>query len=285
MSDPLVTVVCLCYNHARFVEEAITSVLAQTHKNIQLVVVDDASNDGSQSIIKTLVDQYPLIHFISLTRNLGNCKAFNRGLKEVKGEFIIDFAADDVLLPQRIERGVKAFQKNQKWGVQFSDAELIDEQSRTMGLHSDRFPHSSIPQGDIYQDLIQKYFICSATMMFRKSVIDELEGYDESLHYEDFDFWVRSSRLFQYGYIPEVLVKRRIVKGSMSDNQFKRSSPQQESTLAVCKKVMIMNRVKSEQEALNHRVLYELFQSLKRFDFDLAWKYALLGRANSLRKL
>ena len=107
MKAPLVSVVCLCYNHERFVGEAVRSVLNQTHPSIQLIVVDDHSTDGSQLIIEKLLTGHPSVEFISLGKNIGNCRAFNKGLEKVAGEFVIDLSADDVLMPARVETGVR----------------------------------------------------------------------------------------------------------------------------------------------------------------------------------
>src|SRR5579859_1537102 len=106
MDQPLVSVICLCYNHRRFVKEAIESVLGQTYKNIELIVVDDCSTDGSVSVIKELIVQNPVIRFIPLNENRGNCKAFNEGYKLSSGKFVIDFSADDVMVSGRIEQQV-----------------------------------------------------------------------------------------------------------------------------------------------------------------------------------
>jgi glycosyltransferase involved in cell wall biosynthesis len=274
MSQPLVTVVCLCYNHGRFVKEAIESVLNQTYSNVELIVVDDASTDNSREVITKTIEGHPRVAFIPLDKNQGNCRAFNKGWRMAKGEFVIDLAADDVLLPVRIERGVREFLSNDnRVGVQFSDAEIIDETGGHLGFHSDRFPHNNIPKGDIYKELIKKYFICSPTMMFKKSVLDQLGGYDEQLAYEDFDFWIRSARSFHYVYIPEVLVKRRIVKNSLSQRQFRRSSIQQASTFTVCQKILELNQNESERKALNARIFYEFQHALRKADFYLAVRY------------
>ncbi|MEQ8423656.1 MAG: glycosyltransferase, partial [Cyclobacteriaceae bacterium] len=204
MAQPLVSVICLCYNHAKYVEEAILSVLNQTYQPIELIVVDDASSDDSVAVIESLLIKYSQASFIGLKENIGNCAAFNLGFAQSKGQFIIDFAADDVLMPDRIEKGVRALESaGSDFGVQFSDALLIDRYGVTMGLQSDKFSHDSIPQGDIYREIIDRYFISAPTMLIRREVLEKLQGYDESLAYEDFDFWVRSSRDFEYLYIPE----------------------------------------------------------------------------------
>lgn len=281
MSRPLVSVLCLCHNQADFVREAIASVLHQTYPNIQLIVLDDASSDASVSVIEEFLRSYPAVTFLPLPQNIGYCKAFNHALRHATGEFIIDLAADDVLLPERVSAGVDALlASGPSYGVNFSDADWIDEAGRTIFRHSQRFPHESVPQGDVYKDLIQRFFICSPTMMYRAGTIKSLGGYDESLAYEDFDFWIRSSRNCFYCYTPEVLVKKRIVKNSMSEEQFSLFSRQQESTYKVCQKIMKLNRTKAEQAALARRIRYEFRVCVRLLAFSRAIKYARLYMRN-----
>ncbi len=278
----LVTVICLCHNHQAFVVEALQSVLQQTHAYVQLIVLDDASTDGSKIAIANFVSQHPTIEYIDLLENVGSCRAFNIALKKAKGNFIIDLAADDVLLPERIQEGLACFEKKgSEYGLQFSDALLIQVDGRNAGLHSDRFPHTSIPQGDIYKDLIERYFICSPTMMFRKELIDELGGYDEQLSYEDFDLWIRSARQWKYCYVPKALIKRRILAGSLSAKQFSMRSPHQYSTYLICKKIMYLNKTRDEQHALNRRIRYEMRVNLRLLNWKLVWKYLNLLSANN----
>lgn len=277
MSLPAVTVICLCYNQARFVKEAILSVLNQTYPHIQLILVDDASTDNSVAVIQEILAEYPVIQFLPLSVNSGNCKAFNEALLLATGEYIIDLAADDLLLPDRVQKGVAALtEARNSFGVNFTDADWIDEGGALLYRHSDRFPHHTIPQGSIYRNLIQRFFICSPTMMFKREVIDSLGGYDEDLAYEDFDFWIRSSRNFNYCYTPEVLVKKRKVRNSMSQKQFRLFSPQLRSTFKVCEKILALNRSAEEQKALANRILYEIRVCLRLLHFSLAIRYARL---------
>lgn len=282
MAVPLVTVVCLCYNQERFVREAIQSVMQQTYANIEFMIVDDASTDNSVQIISDFLRTHPQIKFFPLSRNVGNCRAFNSALAHAKGEFVIDLAADDALLPERIARGVRALDSaGNEYGVNFTDALWINELGERLQQHSDRFPHNEVPKDDIYREVITKFFICSPTMMFRTEVIRSMGGYDESLRYEDFDFIVRSARDWKYCYTPEVLVKKRVVRGSMSQKQFSFFSSQQSSTLRICEKILALNRTSEEQSALSERILYEMRVCLKLLHFPLVWKYAQLLLKNS----
>lgn len=282
MGHPLVSVLCLCHNQADFVREAIDSVLDQTYPSVQLIVVDDASTDASVPVIEEYLKGHPNIMFLPLSENVGNCKAFNHAFQYAKGDFIIDLAADDVLLPERISTGVTALLlTGDSYGVNFTDADWIAADGQMLFRHSQRFPHHTIPQGDVYKDLVQRFFICSPTMMYRTEVIRSLGGYDESLAYEDFDFWIRSSRNYYYCYSPEVLVKKRVVKRSMSQKQFSFFSSQQKSTYRVCEKIMALNRTRAEQAALARRIRYEVRVCIRLLAFSLVKKYVRLYRRNN----
>ncbi|MBT1690848.1 glycosyltransferase [Dawidia soli] len=281
MQGARVSVICLCYNHARFVGEAIDSVLQQTYDNVELIVVDDASQDDSVAVIREKLRSLPEARFIPLQENTGNCRAFNQGLAHATGDYIIDLAADDVLLPGRVAEGVKALQTHGvTYGLSFTDAEWIDDAGNLLHLHSQRFPHDKVQQGDVYLPLITRYFICSPSMMFTRLLIDSLGGYDESLSYEDFDLWMRGARAFRFCYTPQVLVRKRVVRGSLAKKQFTRKDRQRYSTYRVCEKILEMNRTRAEQRALHQRIGYEMKQCLKVLDVGLLLRYVALRRKN-----
>lgn len=285
MSHPLVTVICLCYNHARFLEGAVVSVVRQTWPNIELWVVDDASTDNSRAVINDLLKKYPQIkvHFNPVNR--GHCRSFNQVFRQSRGDFIIDLAADDVLSPERVEKGVRELElAGEKYGVHFSDAIYINEQGEELGRHSEKYPHHTIPEGNLYMELIRRYFICPPTLMFRRRVLETLGGYDEDLHYEDFDVLIRSARQFYFRYSPEVLVKRRVLKGAGSGAQFRLFSRHSLTTLAVCRKIKQLNRNEMERIALQQRLRYEIGLNLRLLNVDVVWQLVKLYFRNSRMK-
>ena len=135
MSFPLVTVICLCHNQAPFVAEAIQSVWDQNYPNVELIVVDDGSVDNSKDEIKEKLKGLPT-EFIDLNKSVGNCTAFNHGIKKAKGEVIIYLAADDVLYPDRISEGLKSFES--KTGVNLRDVMLLTEHGDNISSHYER---------------------------------------------------------------------------------------------------------------------------------------------------
>jgi glycosyltransferase involved in cell wall biosynthesis len=284
MRTPLVSVVCLCYNQAPYVEEAVRSVLRQSYPSIELLVVDDASTDGSAQRIESLGAENSSVKTLLLKSNLGHCKAFNQALKKISGDYVIDLAADDVLLPDRVATGVAELEKlGPAYGVHFSDAEWIDENGQHLFYHSEKVPHHTVPSGDIYLKLIKRSFMCPPTLLFRRSVLEALGGYDESLSYEDFDFWIRSSRAYRYTYTPAVLVKKRVVPSSTGKRQFSLFSRESATTFRVCEKIMNLNRTRAEQQALSKRILYEMRLNARLLNMGMVSKYLQLWIKN--RKL
>ena len=136
---PLVSIICLCHNQVAFVKEAVESVWAQTYQNIELVVVDDGSIDGSVKLIQKLLENRQEIHFIQIPESIGNCKAFNKGLRLCRGKYVIDLAADDVLLPERISTGVKEMEAaGEDFAVHFTDAVYMNVEGRELRQHYKR---------------------------------------------------------------------------------------------------------------------------------------------------
>ncbi|MBX2840265.1 MAG: glycosyltransferase [Flammeovirgaceae bacterium] len=288
--NPLVTVICLCFNHEKFVLESLQSIISQSYPNIELIIVDDGSHDNSPKIIKKFTEDYPQVKFKKLPKNKGNCAAFNVAFREAKGEFIIDLAADDKLLAHAISTQVKAFKSNStEYGVVFSDAELIDENSKSIKTFYNRDKNgkliSEVPSGEIYNHLIRKMVICSPTMMMRKKVLDELGGYDESLSYEDYDFWVRSGRNHKYHFINEVLIQKRVISNSSTSHFYKkRNNRHLHSTLRVCYKAFDLNKTKKENHALAVSIRYHLKLSLFTENFPLVVKFfKLLKQTDDLK--
>lgn len=286
-NQPLVSIICLCYNQKSFVESAILSVYAQTYLNMELIVVDDASTDGSQQTILDLQKKYHF-QFIALENNEGNCKAFNHGFWASKGDFVIDLAADDILLPARVQEGVADFQKSSmNTGIHFSDAFIISENGQLLKTHYSRNESGKIidhiPESNLYQELISRYFICPPTMMIRREVLEEMNGYDESLTYEDFDFWIRSSRNWKYILNPAPLVKKRIVPHSLGQKQQHWRNQHLVTTYKVCEKIFNINQNADEDKALILRCKLEIRQCLKTFNFGLITNYWKLIRKTQRR--
>lgn len=276
--EPLVSIICISYNHAPFIKEALDSVFNQSYKNIEVIVMDDGSIDGSQEVIIEMLSDRE-VTFIGHQENVGYTKTFNEGLAKATGEFIIDFALDDVMKLDFVASGMKRFEKlDHSTGVVYSNADYIDEKSNVIGNHNDilfkKRMINHLVEGDIFFWLLKRYFICTPTMIIRKEVFDRLGGYDETLAYEDFDFWVRSSRYWDYAYLNEIHMQKRKLETSMSASRYRHwQNEQLASVLKVCTKAFHLCKTKREFQSLHSRLNYEYRQCLRNDANELAGKY------------
>ena len=173
----------------------------------------------------------------------------------------------------------------------FSNADYINANSEVIGNHNEilfeKGMVSEIAEGNIFAKLISRYFICTPTMIIRKEVFDRLGGYDESLAYEDFDFWIRSSRHWDYAYVDGVYMQKRKLETSMSAARYRfLNNEQLSSTLRVCYKAFHLCKSQEEFQALRERLNYEYRQCLRNGALDLADEcLVMLGRVGGHRDI
>ena len=277
--NPLVSIICMAYNHENFVVETLNSVIQQNYQPIELIIVDDYSKDRTKLEINNWLLSHPEVQFIANEFNIGNTKSFNNALKIAKGEYIIDLAADDLLLPNGIQMQVNAFQKSKfkNLGVVYGNAEIINEDG---SFNSFYFPVDKNGKviskriiGDIYSSVLSTGdSICSVSALIKKSVFDFLGGYDETLAYEDLDSWIRASREYEFDFIDEVLVQKRMVTNSLGSNFYKKKHKINISTYKILKKAIKLNRSKMEDLALLKRVHHEIIHSFRNQSWTLLIK-------------
>ncbi|GAL83002.1 family 2 glycosyl transferase [Sporocytophaga myxococcoides] len=278
---PLVSVICLCYNHEKFVEKALLSVVNQTYSNVEIIVVDDCSTDKSSELIMRFLKTYQSIKFIQNEANVGNCISFNKALAIANGDFIVDFATDDILKKDKLELQVNAFEQlDNSYGVVFTNAEIINENGDYLMDWYDR--GVAVSDGYVFEKILKKSYISASTMLVRREVFDFLGGYDERLAYEDFDFWVRSSQKFKYYYLSDKTIEKRIVSRSLSAKaDTKIGYTIIASTLNVCAKAWWLLKNETEKQALKKRIYFEMRHALmiEAFDCVLSY-YSLLKEMN-----
>lgn len=282
-NNPLVTVICLCYNHEAFVVESLNSVINQSYPFVELIIVDDCSTDNSKKVIETWIQKNPNIKFIVNETNLGNTKSFNKALQQAKGEYIIDLAADDVLLAECVTNQIKAFNNSvyKNLGVVYGNVELISENGKFNSYYFPVDNQKKVIQnritGDIYESVLSNFYsMCSVSAMIKKSVLDHLGGYDESLAYEDLDFWIRASRMFEFDFIDEPIMQKRIVTHSLATNFYKKNDLRAKkidySTYLILKKGIKLNRSKKEDLAIQKRIHNEIMHCFKNKNYGLVLK-------------
>ncbi|HEX6489384.1 MAG TPA: glycosyltransferase [Candidatus Dormibacteraeota bacterium] len=214
-----VSAVVVCYNHARFLREALRSVDAQSRRPDQVVVIDDASTDGSQGLIREWAAASGLNPTVILhAENRGPCPTFNEALRLVDGDLIAALAADDYWLPDKLRLQADVLDAAPAAvGVVYSDVPIVDELGQTVAesfLNSYDAP-SPRPAGAVFESLLDHNFVPGPGAMYRRACVDEVGYLDERLQHEDWDFWLRIAAHFEFAYLDADVARYRRVAGSL----------------------------------------------------------------------
>lgn len=233
LSHPLVSIVAACYNHARFLEETLDSIAAQTYPNIELIITDDGSKDDSISIIGEWMQANPQANatLIANPQNEGICKTFNKGLRQSHGKYFQVIACDDVMLPHKIETQVAALEAaSLDICMVHSDAHVMNEKSQTIHDSFWDFWDFQIPTAPtLLEQLIEQNTILAPSVLLRREVVVAEGGYDENLCYEDWDLWLRLAQKYTFFKLPNPLVYYRHFSTSTSQGTTYRLAIAQDS--------------------------------------------------------
>lgn len=209
---PKVSVIIPTYQHAHFVGQAIQSVLAQTYKDYEIIVVDDGSSDNTSEVLAEFGDQVTVIY----QENRGLSAARNTGIRASKGEYVAFLDADDVWMPAKLEKQVPLFERNKRVGLICSDILFFDES----GDRSSTAFETNRPQsGMIHSVIFILSFMPMPTVMVRRSCFDDVGYFDETLtSCEDHDMWLRISKKWAVDFVNEPLAKYRDSANQMHNN-------------------------------------------------------------------
>jgi glycosyltransferase involved in cell wall biosynthesis len=201
MNQPLVTVVTPSFNQAHFLEATIQSVLDQDYPNLEYIIVDGGSIDGSQEIIRRYSDR--LSWWVS-KKDEGQTDAINKGFARAKGEILAWLNSDDTYLPHTISEAVEFLRGRPEVGMVYGDADFINETGSVIG----RFPAA---QTD-YKRLRRGYVhIPQQASFLRADLWKKVGPLDPSFYFAmDYDLWVRLARLASLEYVPHLWANFRL---------------------------------------------------------------------------
>lgn len=194
---PLVSVILPSYNHRRFVAESIGSVLRQTYPNIQLIVIDDGSTDGSAELIAELAATHGF-HFV-VQPNAGLVATLNRAKALVQGKYVSLLASDDFYHPRKIERLVDFMETRPYYAMVHSKIVLVDDTSREVGRIDE-----ACPSGMVFGPLLcGKFHINGLSALVRTDVYRSFEY--GSFYIDDLYMWLSIAAHHPIGYLDEYL--------------------------------------------------------------------------------
>lgn len=279
-----VTVICIAYNHEKWIKETLESVKQQDYYSKELIVIDNGSTDKTSERIKEWIDQHSghlAVEFHQFKEIQPYCRLFNQFLNQSTGQYLVDLSGDDLLYPEHLSTSIRELKGAPFAAFVFSDAYLLDEKSQIKTFYQRNSAgelKEEIELSNIYETLIKRNFICSPTMVFNAPILKKEGGYDESLFYEDFDIQLRLARKYPVVFSDHIGVLKRLHVASMSSQQYKRYQSQMlPSTVKVCSKIKQMNFYPEENKALADRIHYELKHALWSANFDSARELVQMG--------
>lgn len=269
-SGPLVSVIIPSYNAGKFIAAAVDSVLGQTYKNYEIVVVDDGSTDNTKEVLKPYIDQGKIRYIYQ--ENKKQAAARNNGIKHSRGELLAFLDADDVWLPGKLELQVPLF-RDEEVGMVYGNGVIWEN-----GSERPRSPTKGPQKGNIFYPLmVYGSHIWASTVILRRECVDKVGLFNESKSYvgtEDYDMWLRVAYHYKVDYVPEVVEKYRI----HGDNVSLDTDVMFNDQITVVKDVARLFHIpKSSLDGTLARIYFELsYRLIEEVRYKEALKYALL---------
>lgn len=207
-----VSAIVPAYNAMKYLPESLDSILAQTYRDFEVIVVNDGSTDCTAEWVSRLRD--PRVKLISQT-NQGLCAARNTGIARSCGEYIAFLDADDLWNPTKLAKQVEVLEQNSDVGLVYTWVERIDHQGKSLGK-----PFKSNLSGNILEKLLEKNVIAPSSVMIRRCCFEHIGCFDENLKsfVEDWDMWLRIAAVYPIKVLPEPLLRYRECPNSASKN-------------------------------------------------------------------
>ena len=203
MKKPLVSIIMPVYNEEASIKKAIKTVIDQTYKKFELIVIDDGSTDGTSNIVKTLQKLDERIIYLRNEENRGTTYSLNRGLRKASGEYIARIDGDDWYHPRKLELQVKFLERRSEYGIVGTFYILVDESGHAVKV---RLP---VTHSEIMKRMAYRNAFAHSSIMVRRSVLDMVGYYDERYEYaQDYDLYFRILEVSKGYNLPSYLLYR-----------------------------------------------------------------------------
>jgi glycosyltransferase involved in cell wall biosynthesis len=198
------------YNDEKYVRETLKSVLDQTFKDIEVIVIDDGSADRTGEIVGSFKDPRLKYYYQD---NSGIGAARNTAISKSAGEYIAFLDHDDLWLPEKLEKQMALFENNPRLGLVFCDATLFNEKRDLYRMYASRKP----PRGMVFRELLADYFLSLDTVVIRRSVLEDVGLFPSHMMMaEECDLFLRIAYKYPFDYIDEPLARYRVHKKNYS---------------------------------------------------------------------
>ncbi|MEI6858152.1 glycosyltransferase family 2 protein [Psychrilyobacter sp.] len=210
---PLVSIIMPCYNIKKFLEKAILSVLEQTYKDYELIIIDNGSTDGSLDIIYKYLDKNIIL--LKANKNKGVVGSRNKGIRHARGKYIAFLDSDDVWHPEKLSKQILFMEKNDS-AISCTEYNIVCEQGKYLykfEIKEDMIDHS--------KNLKFNHLGCS-TVIYNREKLGKVFFFKKAVYKEDYGLWQKIMKTgIETHVYKEALTDYRLRKGSISSNKVK----------------------------------------------------------------
>jgi glycosyltransferase involved in cell wall biosynthesis len=213
---PTVSVVIATHNYGRYLSTALDSALAQTIREIEIIIVDDGSTDETPVVVMPYLHDSRVTYH--RTERQGQPRTKNLGIRLARTPLIAFLDADDIWLPSKLERQVPLFDADPQVGVVYSRRLMMDEDGWEL-----EYAQPALHRGWILPRIFRSNFVCFSSSVVRRRVFEEVGGFDEGIGLAiDYDLWLRIALHYRFDYVDAPLVKYRTGHASLSQRKRER---------------------------------------------------------------
>ncbi|HEV7746966.1 MAG TPA: glycosyltransferase family A protein [Pyrinomonadaceae bacterium] len=214
-SPATVSVVVPSYNHARFVEATLRSIMKQTLPPAELIVIDDGSSDDSPRVIEKALQNCPFRCELIARNNRGLCATLNEGFERTRGEYFAYLGSDDLWLPDFLQARVQLLESRPGAVLAYGHAYFIDEENRIIDSTAD---WATYTDGNAQEMLLQTTAPMSPTVVYRRAALEQ-QRWNEAAKLEDYDLYLRLSAAGEFAFDPQILSAWRRHSANVSWDQ------------------------------------------------------------------
>lgn len=264
--SPMVSVIMPVYNAEQYIEEAVNSILKQSYKNIELILVDDGSSDNSVEVLKRIMDKRCVLHINQVNQGIATSR--NIALKMARGKYVAFMDDDDVAEQERIATEVNFLENNEEFGIVGGKIVLIDK-------NGDAYEHSYMKEIWWNPKLIKAAYLFqsvlyNSTIMMRKEIIDsyQLKFEDNCQGMEDYRFYMECSKITKITNLDQVFLRYRVHEASETQKVRKHRAEKRAQIHKEIQKISLEKSGFNLEKAEMERLLQLMPEGKKRYTVD-----------------
>lgn len=294
MEQQLVSICIPCYNHEKYLDDCLKSILKQTYKKIELIIIDDKSSDRSVQIIRKylpkLNKKLQRVVFKVNKKNLGITKNCNELLKYAKGNYYKSFASDDVLAANAIEEMVDYLENNKDYNICMSNGYEVPDNYHINGSLNGckcscaKNMEKKLESPDFYESLLENNCIFAPGIMMKMSMFEKYGKYDEEIEFEDYEYWLRVCKEEKIGYIHKCLIYYRRSETSISNYNIGNKKKKYEFMLLTTLKIQL-KYIKTIEKNKRYNMTRKIFDKNIKFSLREGYLDIAIRLYNTAKKM